>query len=132
MSIFYCVKILVIDDDKTLTSMLSKFFNFQGHVTVVINDPWEGLDRIQKEHFDVILLDICMPEFSGEQIIKTLATNEVLQNQNIFILSANLGNKFIMKDLLRREGINGCLEKPIDLDELLTVITNKDHVPKIA
>jgi DNA-binding response OmpR family regulator len=126
------VNILVIDDDKTLTSMLSKFFNFRGHEIVVINDPWDGLDRIQKERFDVILLDICMPEFSGEQIIKTLATNEVLQNQNIFILSANLGNKFTVKDLLRRKGINGCLEKPIDLDELLSVISNTEYFPKIV
>jgi DNA-binding response OmpR family regulator len=125
------VKILIVDDDKTLTSMLSKFFNFQGHPTIVINDPWDALDRIQKEHFDVILLDICMPEFSGDQIIKTLATNEVLQNQNIFILSANLGSEFLIKDMLRKNGINGCLEKPIDPDELLTIITNKENIPKI-
>jgi len=125
------VKILIIDDDKTLTSMLSKFFNFQGHPTVVINDPWDGLDRIQKEQFDVILLDICMPEFSGDQIIKTLATNEVLQDQNIFILSANLGSEFLIKDMLRKNGISGCLEKPIDPDELLRIITNKESVPKV-
>ena len=112
--------------------LLSKFFNFQGHPTTVINDPWEGLDRIQEEQFDVILLDICMPEFSGDQIIKTLATNEVLQDQNIFILSANLGNEFLIKDMLRKNGINGCLEKPIDPDELLTLITNKENIPKIV
>ena len=126
------MKILIIDDDKTLTSMLSKFFNFQGHPTIVINDPWDGLDRIQKEQFDVILLDICMPEFSGDQIIKTLATNEVLQDQNIFILSANLGSEFLIKDMLRKNGINGCLEKPIDPDELLAIITNKENIPKIV
>jgi len=111
--------------------MLSKFFNFQGHPTVVINDPWDGLDKIQKESFDVILLDICMPEFSGDQIIKTLATNEVLQDQNIFILSANLGSEFLIKDMLRKNGISGCLEKPIDPDELLRIITNKESVPKV-
>jgi DNA-binding response OmpR family regulator len=125
------VKILIIDDDKTLTSMLSKFFNFQGHPTIVINDPWDGLDRIQKEQFDVILLDICMPEFSGDQIIKTLATNEVLQDQNIFILSANLGSEFLIKDMLRKNGISGCLEKPIDPNELLTIISNKEKAPNI-
>ena len=125
------MKILIIDDDRRLTSMLSKFFNFQGHPTIVINDPWDGLDRIQKEQFDVILLDICMPEFSGDQIIKTLATNEVLQDQNIFILSANLGSEFLIKDMLRKNGISGCLEKPIDPDELLTIISNKEKAPNI-
>ena len=66
-----------------------------------------------------------MPEFSGDQIIKTLATNEVLQDQNIFILSANLGSEFLIKDMLRKNGISGCLEKPIDPEELLTIISNK-------
>jgi len=121
------MKILVIDDNEAITSLLSKFFNLQGISTVVINDPWDGLERIQKEHFDVILLDMQMPEFSGEQIIKTLATNEVLKDQNIFIFSANLGHQFIVKDLLRRDGINGCLEKPVNLDELLKVISNNEN-----
>ena len=121
---FYFVKILVIDDDKSITSSLSKFFSFKGFPTVVANDPWEGLELIQKEHFDVILLDLSMPGFSGEQIIKTLATNEVLQDQNIFIFSANLNNDFIIKDFLRRDGISGCLEKPLSLASVYKAITS--------
>ena len=118
------MKILAIDDNKETTTMISKFFNSKGFPTVVINDPWEGLKLIQQEQFDVILLDINMPEFSGLQIIATLATDEILQDQNIFMFSANLtcGNQ--IKDLLRRDGINGCLKKPIKLDELLTAITS--------
>jgi CheY-like chemotaxis protein len=118
------VRILVIDDNKETTTMLSKFFNSKDFPTVVINDPWEGLKRIQQEQFDVILLDINMPEFSGLQIIATLATDEILQDQNIFMFSANLTCDNQIKDLLRRDGINGCLKKPIKLDELLTAITN--------
>lgn len=121
---FYLVKILVIDDDQALTSALHKFFTFKGFPTVVINNPWEGLALIQREHFDVILLDINMPEFSGEQIIKMLETNEVLKDQNIFIFSAYLGHEFIIKDFLKRDGIAGCLEKPMSLNEILKVITN--------
>ena len=125
------MNILVIDDDQTITSMFFKFFNFNGFQTVVLNDPWDGLERIQKEHFDVILLDISMPGLSGEQIIKTLAMDEILQDQNIFIFSANMDNKFTINDLLKRNGVNGCLQKPINLNKLLTVITTKDHFSKI-
>jgi len=120
---FYFVKILVIDDDQAITSALFKFFNFKGFPTVVINNPWEGFALIQREHFDVILLDINMPEFSGEQIIRMLDTNEVLKDQNIFIFSAYLGHEFIIKDFLKRDGIVGCLEKPMGLNEILKVIT---------
>jgi len=55
------VKILLIDDNKDITTMLSKFFDSNGFETVVTNDPMEGLRLIQQEQFDVILLDMSMP-----------------------------------------------------------------------
>ncbi len=118
------MKILLIDDNKDITTMLSKFFDSNGFETVVTNDPMEGLRLIQQEQFDVILLDMSMPGFSGLDIIKILATNEILKDQNIFIFSANLYGDNQVKDLLRRDGINGCLKKPIQLSEILTAITS--------
>jgi len=121
---FSIMKILVVDDDKQTTSMLSKFFNYEGHSTVVTNDPMEGLRHIQQDKFDVILLDISMPEFNGLNIIKILATDEILKDQNIFIFSGVEYYENQIKDMLTRDGINGFLKKPIELDELLTTITS--------
>ncbi len=118
------IKVLIVDDNEDITDMLSKFLKSKGFDTTVINDPWEGLRRIQKEQFDVILLDIIMPEFTGLQIIATLATDEILENQNIFMFSANFGHDNQIKNLLRRDGVNGCLKKPVHLYELLTAITS--------
>ena len=117
------MRILIIDDQPETTTMLSKFFNSKGFQTIVTNDPWEGLRYIQQEQFDVILLDIVMPEFNGLQIIATLATDEILKDQNIFLFSANLDCDNQVKDLLRRDGINGCFKKPMDLNEILKTIT---------
>ena len=125
------MKILLVDDDKSITSMLSKFLKLKGFSVEVTNDAWEGLNLIQQEKFDVVLLDHKMPDLSGEQIIKTLATDNMLHDKNIFILSANLDHPFTVNDFLRREGITGCLEKPIDLDDLLQIITNKKPIPEI-
>jgi CheY-like chemotaxis protein len=83
----------------------------------------EGLGRIKKEKYDVILLDIKMPVISGLNIIQILAAGEKLKNKNIFIFSGADYNENQIKDLLRRDGINGFLKKPIELDELLTTIT---------
>jgi len=125
-------RILIIDDNLETTTMLSKFFNSKGFPTVVMNDPWEGLKRIQQEQFDVILLDIVMPELNGLQIISTLASDEILKDQNIFIYSANFGHDNQIRDLLRRDGINGCLKKPMDLNEILKTITKKFNLQKIT
>jgi len=118
------MKVLIVDDNEDITDLLSKFLETKGFETVVTNDPMEGLRHIQEELFDVILLDIKMPGFNGLQIIATLATDEILQDQNIFIFSANFGHDNQVKNLLRRDGINGCLKKPIQLYELLTAITS--------
>ena len=117
-------KVLVVDDNKDITDLLLKFLKSKGLDVVATNDPWEGLERIQKEQYDAILLDVSMPKFSGLQIIATLATDEILQEQNIFMFSANLTCDNQIKDLLRRDGIKGCLKKPIKLEKLLTAITS--------
>jgi len=124
------VKVLIIDDQAEITTMLSKFFNSKGFQIVVTNDPWEGLKYIQQEHFDAILLDLTMPEFTGLQIIAALATDEILQDQNIFIFSAKFGHDNQIKNLLRRDGINGCLKKPMDLNEILKTITKDFNLQK--
>ncbi len=118
------MKILLVDDNKDITTMLSKFFDSKGFETKVSNDPLVGLRLIQQEQYDVILLDISMPEFSGLNIIKILATDEILKDMNIFIFSANSYGDNEIKDLLRKDGIKGVLKKPMKLDEILTAITS--------
>jgi len=122
--IFFIMKILIVDDDNQTTSMLSKFFNYKGYQIVVSNDAMEGLRHIKKEKYDVILLDINMPVISGINIIQILAAGGKLKDKNIFIFSGADYNQNQIKDLLKRDGINGFLKKPIELDELLNVITS--------
>ena len=118
------MKILVIDDNNETTTMLFKFFNAKGFEIVVTNDPMEGLRYIQEEHYDAILLDINMPVISGIGIIELLASDEILKDQNIFIFSGAAMQNIQVKNLLRRDGVNGFLKKPIELDELLTAVTS--------
>ena len=121
---FYLMKILIVDDNKETTSMLSKFLKAKGFDNVVTNDPMEGLMLIKKEKYDVILLDIKMPIISGFNFIDILATDETLKDQNIFIFSGQSFHDIHIKNLLRKDGVNGVLKKPIELDELLTTITS--------
>jgi len=117
------VKIFIIDDDKETTTMLSKFFNYKGFEVVITNDPMEGVIKIRREHFDVILLDINMPVVSGFGVIELLAGANILRDQNIFVFSGLTPPEIQLKNLLRRDGVKGFLKKPIGPDELLTAIT---------
>ena len=118
------MKIFIIDDDQDTTKMLSKFFNYKGFEVLVTNDPMTGIVKIRREHFDVILLDIKMPVVSGYGIIELLAGANILKDQNIFIFSGATLSEIELKNLLRRDGINGFLEKPMEPDEILTAIAS--------
>ena len=117
------MKIFIIDDDKETTTMLSKFFNYKGFEVLVTNDPMAGVIKIRREHFDVILLDISMPVVTGFGVIELLAGADILKDQNIYVFSGVTLTEMELKNLLRREGVNGFLKKPMDLDELFTTIT---------
>ena len=118
------MKVLIVDDNKDITGLLSKFLKAKGFENVVTNDPRDGLERIKGEQYDVVLLDISMPEFSGIDIIQTLENEEILKDQRIVIFSATSFTANQINDLLKKDGIQSCLKKPIQLNELLTAITS--------
>ena len=120
----YVMQVLLVDDNKDLTRLVSEFLKAKGIDSVVTNDPKKGLDRIKEEKYDVVLLDISMPEFSGIDIIQTLEREKILKDQKIVIFSATAFTTNQINDLLKKDGIQGCLKKPIQLNELLTAITS--------
>ena len=122
------MKILHIDDNQDLTRLVSNFLRKKGIDSVVTNDPKKGLDRIKEEKYDVVLLDNHMPGLYGTEIIQILENEKILKDQNIIILSGDTFTTREIEDLLSKEGVNGCLKKPILLDELLTAITNRGRV----
>jgi CheY-like chemotaxis protein len=114
------MKVLLIDDNPDITDLLSKFLKAKGYENVVTNDPKDGLNRIKNEKYDVIFLDIHMPDFSGLDIIQSLETDNILKDQKIVIFSAHNFSTGEVKALLMKDGIEACLKKPIQLNELLT------------
>ena len=118
------MKVLLIDDNQDITCLLSKFLEARGFENIVTNDPRDGLERIKEGKYDVVLLDISMPGFTGFDIIQALEREQILKNQKIIIFSALKFANLQIAELLKKDGIHGCLKKPIRLKELVTAITN--------
>jgi len=118
------VKILIVDDNKDVSELLSIFLKRKGYDNVIINDPRIALGHIKEEKYDAMILDISMPEISGIDIIEALEKERILKEQKIIILSAVAFTSNQIGDLLKKDGIHDCLKKPIRLNELLTAISN--------
>lgn len=116
------MKVLLVDDNQDITDLFSKFLKAKGYENVTTNDSREALERIKTEMYDVIFLDLHMPELSGLEIIQDLEAENILKDQNIILFSAQSFTAINTNNLLKKKGIASCLEKPLQLSEILAKI----------
>jgi two-component system, OmpR family, response regulator len=110
------MKILIIDDTQEIGEALKFWLENEGVTVDIITDGLTGLDVIRNRHFDLILLDVAMPDFTGLDVINSLKKDGLLESKNIVIFTASSD-----KDLLERLknlGVKGILKKPSSLEEL--------------
>lgn len=124
------MKILIIDDNKDITKMFSKYMTIKGHLCSVVNDGRSGLDLIENKTFDAIILDLAMPDFSGSDIIDALYKSGKIKNQNIVTLTASSISDEDESNM-KSKGVSLCLKKPIDPDVLLGHIQQFENIKTI-
>jgi two-component system, OmpR family, response regulator len=83
------LRILVVDDNKDITEAISFYCQSEDISYKVINQGKKAQDIIQHEKFDLILLDLAMPEFSGLDVIKWLNEEGILESNKVVIFTAS-------------------------------------------
>ena len=114
-------KILIIDDNTSMTILLNLLFETRNLDCTVTDDGISGIQQIYKQNFDVVLLDLAMPEFSGWDVIKSLEKKIKIKEKRIFVFTASAISSLEMDELSKR-GIQGLIKKPISLKNLLKVL----------
>ncbi|MCH8915916.1 MAG: response regulator [Thaumarchaeota archaeon] len=117
------MKILIIDDNESLAIMFSRMLELGGHKTIASNDGRNGLALIQKEKFDVIVLDLSMPEFSGYDILDALEKDDMMKDKKIIVLTATAITQEQI-DRLKKQGVKDVLKKPIRPDVINEALKN--------
>lgn len=116
------LKLLAVSPKKESTDVYSKFFHSKGFKVTGINEEGEAITHIKKDRFDVILLDIELSVISGFGIIELLLEEDILKDQNIIVISEKNLFTINQKELLSKPGIIGVFKKPINHEDLLTII----------
>ena len=115
------MKILCIDDNTDITSLLQRVLTAKGHEFSLANGGVDGLFMIRENNFDVILLDLAMPDFSGEDVINALYNDGSLTKQNILLFTASSLSDDKIDELIDK-GVKGCISKPFRMQELIAEI----------
>ena len=112
------VRILVIEDDEEMRSLLKDFFDEEGYETELANNGSEAFRKLTKGLFDIILTDIWMPGLTGLDILPGI--KKIQPEASIIVITA-FGSEAVYRRSLER-GATGYLEKPIHFNQLRTLI----------
>jgi len=116
------MNILAIDDNEDILKLLDTVITSKGYnFTQAVNGK-EGVKLIEEQHFDAILLDLAMPEFSGIDVVESLKKSNILKDQNIIIFTASSATDKEISELLQNEGVSFCIRKPVDIKFLIKKI----------
>jgi DNA-binding response OmpR family regulator len=80
-------KILIIDDEKDFALSIKEIIRSAGFESVITSDKDFSLKLLLDNSFDLILLDMMIPRFSGIDVLKKIRANSELKNQKVAILS---------------------------------------------
>ena len=111
-------KILIVEDDFNFGNILKDYLILNDYFVVLAKNGIEGMEKFQKEDFDLCILDVMMPFKDGFTLGKEI--REKNENIPLFFLSA----KTLKEDVLRgfKIGADDYLTKPFDSEVLLAKI----------
>ncbi len=118
------MNILGIDDNADLLQLSEIALSSDGHEYTGVDGGRDGLEEIRNGNYDLVLLDLSMPEFSGLDVIDALEKDGLMKKQKIVLFTASPPTDEEIKSLLAR-GLHSIMKKPLDVDVLL------EHVEKI-
>ncbi len=115
------MRLLLVDDNDEIAETISFYCGTKKDIDChVIKNGHEGLESIRNEKFDLILLDIAMPEFSGLDVIKSLKQDRSIESMNIVIFTASSDQKIFNE--IRNSGIKEVFKKPCSLNDLIELV----------
>ncbi|MCT4605646.1 MAG: response regulator transcription factor [Marinisporobacter sp.] len=108
------IKILIADDEENITNAIAYALKREQYTVYTAYDGQEAIDKIQKFHPDILILDVMMPKLSGYDVCRRIGDN---MNMGILMLTAK--NDLVDKVLGLELGADDYVTKPFDLVELL-------------
>jgi len=112
------VRIMIIEDDEEMRSLLKDFFEEEGFETDSVSNGVDALRMFSEDHFDLVITDIRMPGLTGLDILPRIRR---LKPETPIIVMTAYGSEDVRRRAFER-GATTYLEKPIQMSKLRTVI----------
>ena len=112
--------ILIIDDEADVLASLDELMRIEGYQTATASTAADGLSKLGKEPFDLVLLDISLPDSNGIDVLRTIKQDS--PDLPVIMITAYDSSQVAFQ--ASREGAESYITKPWDNDKLLLEIRN--------
>ncbi|MDX8395522.1 MAG: response regulator [Mariprofundaceae bacterium] len=125
MNVLEGISLLLVEDNKINQKVATEVLEASGVMVDIANHGLEALDRVQKKNYDIVLMDIQMPEMGGLEATEIIRSKLNLKDLPIIAMTANAmaGDRELCLD----SGMNDYISKPIDVDALHIILQKWIH-----
>lgn len=124
------LRVLLVEDEPQIMKMMKLNLTLEGYEVVACEDGKDAIQIVQNQNFNLIILDIMLPEVSGFQICEQIRLRD--SNVGIIFVSAKNSPEDRIKGL--KLGADDYITKPFNLEELLLRVNNlaRRSIPEVA
>ncbi|MBN1162689.1 response regulator [Patescibacteria group bacterium] len=113
--------ILLVEDEKDIRLLYAEILTDAGYIVIQAVNGNEGKEKIQNENWDVLLLDVILPEKDGMAILKDLRDSECLQKGPIILLT-NLKSDHVPDEAYKLGATGYIVKSDITPDKILNEV----------
>ena len=112
------IRVLVVDDEKGIRYLLSEVLLNRGFEVSLAEDGQESLEKLEKNHFDLVITDINMPRLDGVSMLKRM--RKTGRKEKIIIITGNPSDQRLLDEDMPQ--VVTRLSKPFGMETFLNVV----------
>jgi len=114
------LRFLVVDDNEDIRDVFCRLVERAGHLATTAADGQEAVEVLERESFDVMLLDLTMPRMNGVDVVRWIRAHpDVAPAMRIVVISAWAGEH---RAVLQELGVVTVMQKPLRIQQLTDLI----------
>lgn len=117
-------KIIIAEDSSVIQNLTRKILSIQNYEIVSVKNGKEVLDKLNRDAFDLVLLDINMPVMDGVECARQIRASSKSEINQIPIIAITGNAKNYSIDDFKQMGINDYLPKPLDYDQMVDMVNH--------
>ncbi len=123
------LRVLLAEDNAINQKLASRLIEKRGHTVIVAENGHEALAALAKQEFDLVVMDVSMPEMDGFEAAAAIRANEKATGTHIPIIALTAHAMKGDREKCLAAGMDGYVSKPIDAKELFAMIEALQRVP---